>query len=731
MTAKNKETRSKSSTESSTESDGALGGGRRDDLPGEQAWLDDAYRHLERMQERAQEGVAIADRMVVSENTADAHVARLKLERRVEMLDVQSGPLCFGRIDTEDDERWYIGRRHVEDAETAPVMVDWRAPVAAAFYRATAADPFGLRYRRRFSLEDRTITALFDEDFEDPDSLSAAGIPDPLLAELDRSRSGQMRDIVATIASEQDEIIRAPLEELLVVQGGPGTGKTAVGLHRAAYLLYEYRRELSSGGPGAVADAGVLVLGPNPLFLRYISEVLPSLGEVAVRQATLSTLVAASYRVRSEDTDELRSLKGRPVMASLVKSACRAYIRPPSDGLELRSGLAVVRFDRSDIETLIKSVLSGGIAQNSGREVFRRRIVAEAWHRHAARSDVDPGQEPLFSSQLNADRSNRALIDKIWPTVSPTTVVRRLYASGAFRSQVCSGMLSEDEQKLLATSAVLNPSGKNARRNAEPWSDADIWLLDEAESVANGIAVTYGHIVVDEAQDLSPMALRMVGRRSARGSMTILGDLAQATRPGSVDSWPGAVEILTSTGRLAETSRKPSIHHTELTVGYRVPASIIDLANRLLPEAAPDVTPVVSVRDGGHPPQITPVTGYDTMADVAVREASRLQAGGLSVGVVAVADLHQALVDAAEAEGTTWRRSLGTGGGAGLPGQEAVVVLDPQGVKGLEFDGVVVVEPADIADRPAGLRHLYVAMTRSVHWLVVVHQRPLPSALVS
>ena len=232
------------------------------DLADEQKRLDRAYHHLELMQQRALRAREVGDKAVRDENTVDARIAQFHLKRREEALRAGRGPLCFGRIDTEDGERWYVGRRHVEDEASMPVVVDWRAPVSAAFYRATAVDPCGLEFRRRFSVEGTRIVSIFDEDLSDPDSIGATGLPDPLLAELERSRTGQMRDIVSTIAAEQDVIIRAPLEELLVVQGGPGTGKTVVALHRAAFLLFQHRE--------ALTESEVLVIGPNPLFLRYI-----------------------------------------------------------------------------------------------------------------------------------------------------------------------------------------------------------------------------------------------------------------------------------------------------------------------------------------------------------------------------------------------------------------------------------------------------------------------------
>src|SRR3954452_2673446 len=279
------------------------------DLAAEQAYLDQAHDHLAVMQATAT-GLADRFRVGAAEDFNDAAVEH-NMRRYRAALDV-GGALCFGRIDDDGGEQWYIGRRHVEDAAGDVVVVDWRAGVAVPFYRATFADPLGLARRRRFALADRTLLELFDEDFADPASAhSASGIPDPLLAELDRSRSGQMRDIVATIQAEQDKVIRAPLDVLLIVQGGPGTGKTAVGLHRAALLLYDHRDVLERDG--------VLVVGPNRLFLRYISQVLPSLGETAVVQTTVAGL--SPLEVRAVDGDATAALKGDARMADVIHRA--------------------------------------------------------------------------------------------------------------------------------------------------------------------------------------------------------------------------------------------------------------------------------------------------------------------------------------------------------------------------------------------------------------------------
>lgn len=674
------------------------------ELSAEQAWLDQAYAHLEQMQHRTTKARQVSDRAVRDENTVDARVAQYHLKRREEALHGGSGPLCFGRIDTDDQQRWYVGRRHVEDNNAQPVVVDWRAPVSAAFYRATAVDPCGLDFRRRFSVVDRSIVSIFDEDLTDPDSLGASGLPDPLLAELERSRTGQMRDIVSTIAAEQDIIIRAPLEELLVVQGGPGTGKTAVGLHRAAFLLFQHREQLM--------EREVLVIGPNPLFLRYIAEVLPSLGETSVRQATLTGLLAAKYRVRADEEPEVARLKGHGRMAAVVEGAVRSRIKVPADGLEVRSGLAVVRFSTEDIETMVKTVLGRRLPTNQGKDVLRQMIIAESWRRHVARLGADPGNEPVFASAIRSDKAFKTAIDKLWPNLTAAAVIRGLYSSPKRLSEAADGVLGPDEQRLLKRTAAKKAVD-------ESWTAADLPLLDEAEARISGIPARYGHVVVDEAQDLSIMALRMVGRRADRGSMTVLGDLAQATTPEAPGSWESAVDALTA------TSPDVAVRHAELTVGYRVPAAILDVANRLLPHAAPTVTPARSVREGGDPPLVLRVE-QDGIAAAVASEVAQLRGRTASIAVVVRSEGMEPIAEKLAEMGLAVDRV----GGAGLPGRDAVALVAPEAVKGLEFDAVVVVEPAAIVEIDAGLRHLYVSLTRAVQHLGIVHSKDLPSELV-
>ena len=664
------------------------------DLAIEQAYVDEAYRCLAAMRDKTARAADISESAA---QAVDSAIAQAHLRRRLASLDGDVPGLSFGRLDDEDDDTWYVGRRHVEDARGDAVVVDWRAEVATPFYRATAVDAQGLRRRRRFMMTDHRIDDLFDEVFDDPDSVDAAhhgGIPDPLLAELERERTGEMRDIVATIAGEQDVVIRAPLDTCLVVQGGPGTGKTAVGLHRAAFLLYEHRRELDV--------QGVLVIGPNPIFLRYIAQVLPSLGETAARQTTLDRLLAGTtYRAVGTDDDGVAALKGDPRLATVIARAVAGTIRPPQDDLAVTTMWGTARLTRVAVAEAVAAVRERDVAHNVGRGAFRtqmaRLVRADLLRR---RSD-----EVVTTDAVDADlRTNREwarALDRIWPQLGAPALIRRLLGNRAALASAAGGLLSDDEQASLHR--------RSARRVAdEPWTVADLALLDEAEAAVAGPPRSYGHIVVDEAQDLTAMGLRALARRSPDASMTVLGDLAQATAPGAQESWDAAIAHL---GGPATAQR------ADLDLGYRVPASIMEMANELLAEAAPDVTPCRSVRLDGREPTFVaiPPAGERTAVAAALAE---LVGSYATVAVIRPPALAGG-VDAALADLVPERRA-------------GVTVLDPPDAKGLEFDAVVVVEPAAIAgDTARGLRLLYVALTRAVQELVVVHADQLPKALVA
>ncbi len=669
----------------------------------DQRHIDHAFGCLDAMSRRAAAVHEAAKRAADQEKTVDARIAASKMAARRAAIDATGGALCFGRIDEDGPPRtpgdvWYVGRRHVEDSEGRPVVVDWRAPVSAPFYRATAVDPCGLERRRRFNLEKATIVAVFDEDLTDPES-AAGGLPDPLLAELDRGRSGQMRDIVATIAGEQDEVIRSGIEELLIVQGGPGTGKTAVGLHRAAFLLFAHRDHF--------ADHQVLVVGPNPVFLRYIAEVLPSLGERSVVQTTLTGLLAAKFRVRAIDRPEVAAMKADARMAEVVRRAMVRKISVPDAGLELRSGVSVIRFDAAEVADMQGRALERNLSLNSARDVFRTIVLQEAWRSYEGRVGADPGRQPGFVAAIRADPAFKKDVDRMWPAFSPVTVVRDILGSPTKRRAAADGLLTDEEQELLHRAVA-----KKARDEA--WTAADLPLLDEATAIATGVSASYGHVVVDEAQDHGAMALRMLGRRAERFSMTVLGDLAQATMPGSTNDWAEAARHLCGDADRAVVR--------ELTVGYRVPAAILDVANALLPRAAPTVTPARSIRPGGEAPRrrlVDDVGEIPIVVGAAIDELANEGDGSVSASIAVIAPaMHHARLVSGLSDHEIVRFDIASV--AHLPGSSAVALLEPDQAKGLEFDAVIVVDPDAIEAGEYGLRRLYVAMTRAVQSLTIV-----------
>ncbi len=597
----------------------------------------------------------------------------------------------FGRIDEEGGDRWYVGRRHIETDAHDPVVVDWRAPIAAPFYRATVVDPVGLRFRRRFTLaaSDRaeqptTISAYLDEHLDDPDGEGvASGIPDPVLAEIGAERTGAMREIVATIQAEQDVVIRSPIDGCLVVQGGPGTGKTAVGLHRAAYLLFEHRRRL--------LRERLLVVGPNRVFLDYIADVLPSLGERSVLQRTVVDLAVPGVTIDGVDPPEIARVKGDERMLDLLEAAAMATIRPPIEPVRVPFGARTLVFEPDEIAQWIAAAAAGtqplnrrreGLTALARREVLRRSGKDEAW----------AAAGPL-----------RSALTKAWPALQPLKLVERLLGKADLTDLGGRHRLEDDE-----LTAIRTRRGRDKR-----WSAADQLLIDEANSIANGPPFTFGHVVVDEAQDLSAVALRCVGRRSPTGSLTILGDLAQSTTPAGQSDW-AAVER-----HLRAGEHRVAV----LTVGYRVPAPILDVANRLLPATEVDVTESRSVRAVGVPPTIVE-TDAEALAGRTAAAVVEFRHRHPLTGLVAPERLHPSLTEALAAVG------LEAVGRVQQLAATQIPLFGPEAVKGLEFDAVVVVNPGEIFDGSArGARLLYVAMTRAVQALQFVSDRPLPAEL--
>src|ERR1700733_12182846 len=664
------------------------------EVAAEQDYLDGALTSLAAMRQRA-EGL-LSDLVAAGHPVLDYVAA---LSRRVSLLADSPRPLLFGRIDEADGPTWHIGRRHVEDDRSDPVVVDWRAPVAVPFYRASSKDPLGLARRRQIMVDRHAVVAVADDLFGvgqgDAGATRLRG-GDALLAELERARTGEMLDIVATIQAEQDEIIRAPLDRLLTVQGGPGTGKTAVGLHRAAFLLYNHP---------ALSRDGVLVLGPSRAFLRYIAQVLPSLGEEAVVQTTIAD-IAPKAKVRAAEPMAVRRLKGDPRMAELLRRALEGRRRRLTEDVTLRVRFARGTLDAALVNELVTAIAARQAPYKSGRLALRARLVSEA--RRVFRSSARLGaDEAWFEGELTGSEEFVALLDTLWPTVSPATLVRDLLSSRAQLEEHGDGLFSAQERQLLLRS-------RDARVSTTAWGVDDLALLDEAAFLTGGRTRSYGHVVVDEAQDLTPMQFRMIARRAPSGSVTVLGDLAQATGPWTYADWDEVRSHLPSTA---------PHHHDELTLGYRAPGRVLDFASRLLPVAAPGIEPTSSIRLGRTEPTVRLVRENE-LAAAALAEAQLLAEEHALVAVVVPEDLVPEVSRAA-------RRKTQVG----LLERDAmtmpITIVPAPASKGLEFDAVVVVEPAAIAgDDLRGLRLLYVAMTRPIQHLSVVHAQPLPSPLV-
>ncbi|WP_062645512.1 HelD family protein [Streptomyces maremycinicus] len=651
----------------------------------------------------------------VSASGADAEVLGYRLRSHAKALhELPDGPLFFGRLDfahgTGGDHEGlahHIGRLRISEHPAAPpLVVDWRAPVSRAFYQASARDPQGVAVRRRFGWapgsrgDSADLTGLEDERLDaggradgggragrrGPDG---AGRPTGIVArEIERPRVGPMRDIAATIQPEQDELVRGELTESVCVQGAPGTGKTAVGLHRAAYLLYTHPRRVQRGG--------LLILGPNRTFLSYIAEVLPSLGETGVRQSTLLDEIAR-HPATGTDPDRTAALKHDIRMAEVLRRA--VYGRVTTDRAEdlcVPDGSSRLRIAGERLTDIVAGVLAEEPPYETGRERVRSRIVRRIQEHVERRSGPRPAS---WTRRVERARPVSACVEALWPKARPEEVLVRLLTDQAELARAADGLLYPGEQR-----ALLWPRPPRSPRSAR-WSSADLVLLDEIGGLLDHPR-GYCHVVVDEAQDLSPMECRAVARRVRFGSLTVLGDLAQGTTPWAAGSWRTQMAHL----------GKPDATVVPLTTGFRVPAAVLSLAGRLLDLLDADVPRAESLRRDGE--LRVRRAGGDLLSAVVAAVRDALPHEG-SIGVIAadpqVDEIREALT------------------GAGLP------VADPDGpvarvtvvpatlVKGLEYDHVVAVEPAAIAQAERrGLNRLYVVLTRAVSRLEVVHERELP-----
>jgi DNA helicase IV len=659
------------------------------ELAAERTHLAESRAALRRMRDRA---AALYDAGAeVAGDPYGAEVLGRTLSRRVaELADDPSTPLFFGRLDIRDAD-YHIGRRHVTDDAGEPMVLDWRAPLSRAFYRASVRDPQGVSTRRRFGFVKGELTSFEDEHLDRGEELGTKSRI--LTAEIERPRVGPMRDIVATIQPEQDELVRAELEDSICVQGAPGTGKTAVGLHRAAYLLYSHRERLRR--------SGVLIVGPNTAFLSYISAVLPTLGEIDVRQTTVDDLIAR-VPVRAVDPPETVRLKHDPRMAQVLAQALWNRLSKPTEPIMVSDGSYRWRIDPEPLRRIVDEARREGLPYAVGRDRVRARVVGLLQRQSEYRTGNSPSDAWL--RRMSRVPQVTGFLDAAWPAVTPESLVTDLLTDPS----AAGGVLTDAEQEALRWTKPPK-TAKSAR-----FSAADLVLLDEAAGLIERES-SFGHVVVDEAQDLSPMQARAIARRSEHASITLLGDLAQGTAPWAAANWRDTLSWL----------GKPHAAVVPLTVGFRVPEVVLALANRLLPALDVDAPAAVSLRHDGDLAIVPVASSSDMDAATLVEVTAALEHEG-SVAVIAA----DAAVERLRAHLTAVGIETGTPDDIGA--EERVTVVPAAIAKGLEYDHVIVIEPADIvAAEPRGLNRLYVVLTRAVSRLSVLHAKPLPNPLVS
>ncbi|MFD7462323.1 MULTISPECIES: HelD family protein [unclassified Streptomyces] len=735
----------------------------------EQEFIDGLYARVDVLRGDAESSVT--DALAQGDKPMQARLERdiLVAERSglLAALNAVDGSLCFGRIDLTSGVRHHIGRigLRADDTERTPVLIDWRAEVARPFYLATGHTPMGLRRRRHISTEGRTVTALHDE-FLDVGDRERTGHEDPsgdavLLAALNSARTGRMNDIVQTIQAEQDEIIRAPHRGVLVVEGGPGTGKTAVALHRAAFLLYEHRELL--------AKRAVLIVGPNPAFLGYIGEVLPSLGETGVLLATVGELYPG-VKATAADTPEAAAVKGRADMADVLAAVVRDRQALPDPVLAIEHDREVLMLDDGLVRVARERTRAAKLPHNAAREHFEGHILNTLTELYAERIGTDPydGSSLLDPSDITQIRDDLAenpevwsAIDQLWPVLTPQRLVADFLAdpegyvcdadAAAIRRPVTRAWTVADVPLLDEAAELLGEDDRAARAHAEREREKQVayaqGVLDvsyasrtyefedkeeddpessevlsahdiidaerfaerheeddhrsAAERAAADRTWAFGHIIVDEAQELSPMAWRLLMRRSPTRSMTLVGDPAQTAEAAGVGSWE----------RILQPYVEDRWEHTRLGVNYRTPAEIMDLAAAVVRAENPGFQPPSSVRSTGVRPW---VRATDDLPGAVAKAVGELTPAEGRLAVIAPRDLHRRL--AARLDGVT--------AGAEPDLTRTVVLLDPRQAKGLEFDSVLVVEPGRY-----GTSDLYVALTRATQRLGVLHTGALPEGL--
>ncbi len=774
------------------------------EVAAEQDYLTLLYRHFDerrRYTARRLAEVLRAPNTGTPQARSERDAAAAMYSAQLTTLDGVEQGLCFGRLDLhrdgtsdgtsdgdsdrdqdeDEDGRRYIGRLGLldEEREYQPLLIDWRAPAARPFYTATAARPEGVRRRRHIRTRSRTVLGVEDEVLDldgarqDPTRTSLTSEA-ALMAALSQARTGQMSDIVATIQAEQDRIIRAKPQGVLVVQGGPGTGKTAVALHRAAYLLYTHRRQL--------AKRGVLVVGPNSTFLRYIGHVLPSLGETSVLLCTVAQLHPGLHALGVEP-DEAAAVKGRLEMAKVVAAAIRDRQQVPTEPIELTIEAQPVVLDRAVSLAARTRARQSHRPHNEAKRIFHQEVV-EALAKQVASRFAGLGQDALsrddladIRAELRASPELSAALEALWPTLSPEQLLTDLYADQHRLASATQPMLDPQERDLLARPAPgpdVDPD--------QVWTPADVPLLDEAAELlgsdgsvqaareaaalraelqyAQGVldildldedldpellratdlidadrladrqrqhhygstaeraaadrTWTYGHIIIDEAQELSPMAWRVLMRRCPSRSMTVVGDLAQTGSRAGAGSWQDVLgPYVAQRWRLEQ-----------LTINYRNPAEVAELAQGVLAAIDVDITPPQSVRRTGVAPRVVRVCGGPEKLAAQLPAVLADEAAAVGAGRVGV------LGPAARVEELSTIVPDVPSGTSGADRDAPVTVLTVAQAKGLEFDAVVLVDPAAIvAESPRGLNDLYVALTRTTQRLCIVHSGELPEVL--
>ncbi|WP_206440604.1 HelD family protein [Streptomyces scabichelini] len=742
-----------------------------DEFRREQEFIDGLYARVDAL--RGGTEASVADALAQGHTPQQARLERdiLVAERSglLAALNAVDGSLCFGRIDLTTGTTHHIGRIGIraDDTEHTPILIDWRAPVARPFYLATGHTPMGLRRRRHITTEGRAVTALHDEilDLGDEERTGHEGHAgdDVLLAALNSARTGRMSDIVQTIQAAQDRIIRAPHRGVLVVEGGPGTGKTAVALHRAAYLLYEHRELL--------ARRAVLIVGPNPAFLGYIGEVLPSLGETGVLLSTVGELYPG-VKATATDTPEAAAVKGRADMADVLAAVVRDREALPDPVIAIEHDRDILMLDDDLVRVARERTRETKLPHNAAREHFEGHILNILTDMVAERIGTDPydGSNLLDASDITQIRDELdenpevwSAIDQLWPRVTPQRLVADFLAepdgylseadADAIRRTVTRAWTTADVPLLDEAAELLGEDDRMARAAAEKERSDQIayaqTVLDisyasrtyefedkedgdseasevlsahdiidaermaerheeddhrsAAERAAADRTWAFGHIIVDEAQELSPMAWRLLMRRSPTRSMTLVGDPAQTADAAGVGSWSDILDPYV----------EDRWEHTRLAVNYRTPSEIMDVAAAVVRAEHPGFQPPSSVRSTGVRPWAR-VT--DDLPGAVAKAAAELTPTEGRLAVIAPRDLHRAL--AGRLDGVT--------AGEEPDLTRTVVLLDPRQSKGLEFDAVLVVEPSRY-----GTSDLYVALTRATQALGIVHTGELPEALAA